>query len=295
MNPESIAFAREPFGTPRGGGPGGGGVTVQWLGTAGFAITHGDHTVLIDPYVTRASLAACASGPLVSDIAAVYKYAPRADAIVVGHTHFDHVLDVPAIARHSGATVFGSRSASALCRTAGLPAAQVRDVESAFGGEPVTAEVGPFTLRFHRNAHSRMLLGRVPAPGDITDCDEVPLGIGSYRCGTVFGVEIHVAGRTLFHLGSAEILDASVRVANLDLALVCVAGWTSSHAFPERVMRALSPRAILLSHWDNFFAPLDQAARAFPRMQMPRLVDRLVKSSRDATVGTVRMLESVVI
>ncbi len=292
MNPESLAFAREPFGALLEGKRG---VHVQWLGTAGFAITHGDHTILIDPYVTRASLAACASGPLVSDTAAVYKYAPRADAIVVGHTHFDHALDVPAIARHTGATVFGSRSASALCRAAGIAESKVRDVESAFGAEPVTADVGPFTLRFHRSAHSRFLFGRTPALGDIADCDDIPLGVTSYRCGAVFGVEIRVAGRTLFHLGSAEILDASVRVPHVDLALVCVAGWTTSPGFPERVMRALSPRAILLSHWDNFLSPFERTARALPGMQMPRLVDRLIKSSRDATVGTVKLLEAVVI
>jgi L-ascorbate metabolism protein UlaG (beta-lactamase superfamily) len=34
-------------------------VRVRWLGTAGFAIEHAGHCVLIDPYVTRASLARC--------------------------------------------------------------------------------------------------------------------------------------------------------------------------------------------------------------------------------------------
>ena len=33
-----------------------------------------------------------------------------ADGILCGHTHFDHVLDVPAIARFTGAQVFGAES-----------------------------------------------------------------------------------------------------------------------------------------------------------------------------------------
>ena len=32
----------------------------------------------------------------------------------------------------------------------------------------------------------------------------------AYRCGAVFGLEIQVAGKTIFHLGSAEVVDASL-------------------------------------------------------------------------------------
>ncbi|MFT3767591.1 MAG: hypothetical protein QM820_19220 [Minicystis sp.] len=78
-----------------------------------------------------------------------------------------------------------------------------------------------------------------------------------------------------------------------DLLLLCVAGWTSSRDFPERVARALSPRAVLLSHWDNFFLPLDRGARALPAMAMPRLVDRLSRATRDAKIGTLPLLGDV--
>jgi L-ascorbate metabolism protein UlaG (beta-lactamase superfamily) len=104
-------------------------IRVTWLGTAGFAIEHAGTVVLLDPYVSRPSLWRCLRAPLVSDADAVARYAPRADAIVAGHTHFDHVLDVPAIARATGAVVYGSRSCAALCRAEGLPASQVVDVE----------------------------------------------------------------------------------------------------------------------------------------------------------------------
>src|SRR4051812_5917275 len=69
---------------------------LRWLGTAGFELRCGDHVLLIDPYVTRSSLARCIASPLVSDEALVHATIPRADAIIVGHTHFDHALDVPA-------------------------------------------------------------------------------------------------------------------------------------------------------------------------------------------------------
>jgi len=268
-------------------------VRVQWLGTAGFAIEHDGHTLLIDPYVTRASLARCLLSTLTPDEVAIARYVPKASAIVVGHTHFDHALDVPAIARRTGAVVLGSRSAVALCRSYGIPDAQVRDVERAPGSQPAIAEVGPFRLRFVPSAHSRFVLGRVPFPGDIQDCDDVPMRAERYRCGAVFRVEITVAERTIVHVGSAEIVTATETLRDPNLLLLCTAGWTSSDRFPERAVRTFSPRAVLLSHWDSFFSPLDQPARALPRIALPRLVDRLTRAAPDMVVGTVPLLGEV--
>jgi len=282
MRPESIAFTEDALGSRAG-------VRVQWLGTAGFAITHGDHTVLIDPYITRASLGRCVVAPLVPDLAAIGAHVPRADAIVVGHTHFDHVLDVPTIAKMTGAKVFGSRSAATLCRAQGVPAAQIEDVERA---DATVREVGPFRLRFVPSAHSRFAFGRVPFPGDIADCDDVPLRTEQYKCGAVFGVEITVAGKTIFHLGSADLVDSKLESRHVDLLLLCVAGWTASRDFPERASRRLAPEAILLSHWDDFFRPIDRPARALPAMQMPRLHDRLA-AVRDTRIGTLALLGSL--
>lgn len=288
MRPEDIPFPTGALLPTAGREP----VRVRWLGTAGFDISFEGHHLLIDPYVTRASLGACVFSPLRSDAAAVARYAPQADAIVCGHTHFDHALDVPAIALATGATVFGSHSAAALCRAFGVPASQVRDVEATSALEPLTAEVGPFTLRFHPGVHSRFLLGRVPFPGDISDCEQVPLRTEHYKCGAVFGVEVRVADRVLFHLGSADLVDA-VKPGRIDLLLMCVAGWTTTRDFPSRVMRTFSPGAVLLSHWDNFFLPMASGARMFPAMKLPRLVEALSAQSRGLTLGTVPLLGEV--
>lgn len=263
---------------------------MQWLGTAGFAIEHRGHVLLIDPYVTRASLARCVLSRLRPDVDAIARYVPRADAIVVGHTHFDHALDAPEIARRTGARVFGSRSAATLCLASGVPADRVEVVERDVGSAPVEREEGPFRLRFLPSAHSRFVLGRVPFPGDIADCDDVPMHASGYRCGAVFGVEIRVAGRVFYHMGSAELVDANIPVKNVDLLLMCVAGWASGTDVPERAAHRLSPGAVLLSHWDDFLQPMAAPVRALPAMQMGRLVDRLSRTARGVKLGTVPLL-----
>ena len=290
MRPDDLRFASEPFGPPARRPP----VRVTWLGTAGFVIEHAGTVVLVDPYVTRASLWHCLRGPLRSDAGAVARWAPRADAIVAGHTYFDHVLDVPAIARATGATVYGSRSCAALCRAEGIAADRVIDVESAVAGEPPRADVGPFTLRFVPSAHSALLLGRVPFPGEIADCDQVPLRAHRYRCGAVFGVDIRVAGLRLYHLGSANLLDAH-GTPDVDLLLMCVAGWTTTARFPARVLGAFTPRAILLSHWDDFFSPMERGAHPLPAIALPRLVDALAAADPSVRLGTLPLGASLLL
>jgi L-ascorbate metabolism protein UlaG (beta-lactamase superfamily) len=287
--PEDIGWAPDALGKARGEAS----VRVQWLGTAGFAIEHAGCVLLIDPYLTRASLARCVATRLTPDLAAIERYVPRADAIVLGHTHFDHALDVPAIAKRTGARVFGSRSAAALCLGFGVAAERVDVVERASGEAPVEREVGPFSLRFVPSAHSRLVLGRVPFPGEIADCGDVPMRAEAYRCGAVFGVEIRVAGRTLYHMGSAELVDAGAPAAHVDLLLMCVAGWTAGRHVPERAAARLAPGAVLLSHWDDFLRPLGAPTRALPAMQLPRLVDRLERAARGVKVGTVPVLGEV--
>ena len=262
-----------------------GATKVRWLGTAGFAIEHADHVLLIDPYLTRAPLSRCLFAPLQPDEAVLEELILRANAIVVGHTHFDHALDVPCIARRTGALVFGSPSAMALCRAGGVPERQLR--------VPQEDEVGPFRLRFFASEHSRFFFGRVPFAGEIAVCDQAPLHASRYRCGAVFGVQIEVAGRRIVHLGSAQLVDASAPRADADLLLLCAAGWQSSRDLPERVARAFNPRTILLSHWDNFFRPIDRPARALPGVELPRLAERLSRAAAGARVGLVPLLGEV--
>ncbi len=286
MRPEDVRFDARAFEVPAGRGP----IRLRWLGTAGFVIEHDGFTLLIDPYLTRASMLACLRAPLSSDAAAVRRFAPpRVDAIVAGHTHFDHVLDVPAIAKATGARVFGSRSCATLCRLEGVPEDQIVDVEAMRSPRAIRAEVGPFDLRFVPSCHSAFFFGRIPGPGDISDCEQVPLATTHYRCGAVFGVDVRVAGRRIYHLGSADLLDGWPE-RDVDLLLLCVAGWTTTERFVPRVMSALRPGAILLSHWDNFFSPMDRGATPLPAMRMPRLVDGLTAIDPSVAIGALPLL-----
>ena len=92
----------------------------------------------------------------------------------------------------------------------------------------------------------------------------------------------------------AGLLDAHPE-RDVDLLLMCVAGWTTTPRFVPRVMGALRPGAVLLSHWDNFFLPMSAGAKALPAMQLPRLVDGLTAIDPSVRVGTVPLLGHVLL
>ena len=155
--------------------------------------------------------------PALPDPVALQEYvrAPGAVAgVLIGHTHFDHALDAPALARRFNTRVYGSSSLRQLMALHGL-------AERAVVVDPGrTYELGPFTVRFVPSRHAKLILGRkVPFDGPLT-CDDLhALAPGAYKCGPVYGIRIEVAGMTLYHQGSADLDDAALGRQPVDVFL----------------------------------------------------------------------------
>ena len=230
------------------------GLELTWIGTAGFRLAYQDTVIWIDPYVTRLSKADFALRRTVpSSEEHVAKYIDRADAILVGHTHFDHALDVPTIARRFGCPVYGSSSLKNLMALHGLP-------EQAVVVEPKRDyEVGPFRFHFVPSVHSKLQLGvSIPFSGELT-CDHVSdLIPQAYKCGQVWGIAIEVAGTRFYHQGSADLLEDEIVDRGVDVFLCGISGRRFTPNYISRAIRALDPRLVIASHYDDFFRPLDR-------------------------------------
>lgn len=243
---DELDWRRHEVGLPAG-------LELQWLGTAGFRLTYAGTTVLIDPYLSRVPLGSVLRRvPLRSDPLTVDRLVGHVDAVLVGHSHFDHAVDVAYLARRHDCAVYGSSSVRNLLGLHGL-------ADRAVEVEPgAVYEIGPFTVRFTPSVHSRLLLGlAIPSGGELT-CDSLDhLGAGSFRCGQVWGITIEVAGTTLYHLGSADLLDDEVSASHVDVLLCGIAGRLYSDRFTERVLKAVDPSLVVAHHHDDFFRPVD--------------------------------------
>ena len=257
------------------------GLRIEWLGTAGFRLEMDGTVILIDPFLSRRSLSDTLLATSVhADTELVRRLIPRADAVLVGHCHFDHPVDVPELAR-LGATVYGSASVQRLLGCHGLADRAVRVDPGA------TYEVGPFTIRFVPSRHSKLLAGlAVPSGGELT-CESLDgLSSSAYRCGQVHGIHVEVAGTTIYHLGSADLVEEAYTLGPVDLLLCCIAGRSVTRDFTPRALSTFAPRTVVPHHLDDFFRPIDAPMGLSLNIDVAGFVDDVHRFDPDMELRT---------
>jgi L-ascorbate metabolism protein UlaG (beta-lactamase superfamily) len=272
-----------PLGLPAG-------LEVEWLGVSGYRLTYEGVSIFIDPYVSRAPLWRLLLGrPALSDPAIVdrYVHAPGPVAgVLVGHTHFDHAIDAPALARRFGCDAYGSESLAHLMRLHGLGSVVVEP------GRPY--ELGPFVVRFVPSRHAKLILGRrVPFDGELT-CEHVHgLSPAAYKCGQVWGIRIEVAGIALYHQGSANLVDDALARDPVDVFLAGIAGRGYTPHYWRRILPKLDPRVVVPAHYDDFFRPLDRGLRVARGMKVDQVPEEIGAVSASATIAALSLVPAI--
>lgn len=260
------------------------GLELEWLGVSGYRISYQGQTLFIDPFVSRVPLSAVIRRrPTLPDPTQVDRYIgfpPSVVGVLVGHTHWDHAVDAPELARRFGCGVYGS---SSLVRLMALHGLADRAVEV----EPYKAyELGPFVVSFTPSLHSKLILGlAVPFAGELT-CDHLDaLSPGAYRCGQVWGIKVEVAGVSFYHQGSANLIDDAVRARGVDFFLAGVAGRGFTDRYWDRILRRLEPRTVIPTHFDDFFRPLGEPMGFTTNVNLARVPEEVARVSRDFTIA----------
>lgn len=223
--------------------------TLTYLGVAGWSLQSGGHTMLFDPYVTRRAVDDAFEAVVEPDGEAIERFIPRsADVIVVSHSHFDHVLDVPEIALRTGAVVFGTRSTAALARASHVPESQI---VAAIGGEELVFT--GFRVRAVRALHS--LTGMSDQP--IAESPKLPMRARDYHEGGTLQYFVRFADRTLYFVGTANFVEEQLKGVQADVAIVATGLRDKVPDYTCRLMRALgSPKLVLPNHFDAWQQPL---------------------------------------
>ncbi len=259
------------------------GLEVEWLGVSGYRLSYEGKTIYVDPYLSRVPFRDLVLRRPARPAPAALDRFVRAHGdtvgVLVGHTHFDHAVDAPAIARRHRCKAYGSRSLANLMALHGL-------AEQAVEVEPYrTYELGPFEVSFTPSVHSKLLLGlAVPYAGELS-CEHLDaLSPGAYRCGQVWGISIAVAGVRFYHQGSANLIDDAIRDRGVDYFLAGVAGRSFTDAYWRRILTRLQPRAVVPTHYDNFFRPLGSRLEFVANVQLSTLPEEIGAVSREIEI-----------
>jgi L-ascorbate metabolism protein UlaG (beta-lactamase superfamily) len=230
-------------------------LTFRWLGVAGVELKADGQVLALDPFFTRPSITRMLV-PVRPDPSLAVEKLPECNVVLVTHPHYDHLLDVPEVLRHTGAVAYGSANTCQLLRMLGVPEVQVKEV-----GVGDTLSLGAFKVEVINGQHSSIPFGWV-FNGKIRPGLLPPLRVQDYRMDICLGFCITVMGMRVL-ICAAEPQPAQV--------LFAVA--QESRKYYLRLFKGVQPHTFIPIHWDNFTRPLNKPLRRFARPGRMRLWD----------------------
>jgi len=215
----------------------------RWLGVAGSEWRIDGRILAIDPFFTRPPFRRMWLGRVQPDDHLSSVLMPRCDVILVTHSHWDHLMDVPEIARRTGAQVLGSPNTCALLAACGVPERQMRCV-----GVGDAWTVQGFEIIVLPAAHPRTPIDHLvngPLPPEL----KPPLRLIDYRMDVCFSFLVRADGRAI--LSGDQPVSADVWLVSP----------FSIRADDQPLLRAIRPCLAIPIHWDNLFRPLSKGTR----------------------------------
>jgi len=243
-------------------------VTLKYLGAAGWEITDRTTYILIDPYLSRINGPAPPGGHSMAgdtrraygwadvaapDVAAIDAHIQHADFVLVTHTHYDHILDVPHIALKTGASVIGTESTENVMRAYGVPEEQLITVR---GGEDY--QFGTFSLKVIPSIHSPLDHKRYFSSAIAPAGMKAPLTLEQMHPeGGTLAYLLRFHGHQILAFGGMNYIEREIIGLEPDVALIGAgASRKEVYDYSGRLMRDLHyPALVLPTHWDNFLAP----------------------------------------
>jgi L-ascorbate metabolism protein UlaG (beta-lactamase superfamily) len=251
------------------------GVTLKWLGTAGWEIQMAQTKILIDPFLTRRQ--PVASEEWISDEAAVLNVISGADYIFAGHSHADHIGDIPFIAKRFGAKVIGSRTTVNLSLRAGVENAQLTTIS---GGEKLHFK--DFSVQVIKSQHGILTRDgqkRQPRSAEITRPLSGPILGKHFVEGGSFVYYFTFGKLRLLHQSTGNFIEENLQGLEPDIAILAE---NSNYDWTEAV-KILRPKTVVVHHYDDWRVPLASGMTAAVRRRAQRLeqdvksVDRNIK------------------
>jgi len=257
-------------------------VHVTWMGTAGLYLNDGETGLYIDPFVSRYGLFKVGLGfslkpqhQLINQWFCLTS-GKNAKAVLVSHSHYDHVMDVPYFAKPSGATIVGSESTANVARGAGISEKQIKIIK-----DQDSVTFGKFKATFIKSVHSPALFGRIPWPGDINQPLNLPAPASAYREGGAYAILIEHPKGTFLHYGSPGIKPGIFDNISADVVFLSIGGRKETPPLIKHVTDPLNPKTVIPIHFDNLFGPVDKSVSPLIGVNM----DEFWKTMSDKNLG----------
>ncbi len=274
-------------------------LAIRWTGYGNFELAYNGQVILLDAYFNRGS----EYPPLGFTAAEV----SRANVILIGHGHYDHMADAASVGIRTGATIVGAPTTIARLQAQSVDARQLRTVTGrggellqfrGFTVEPILARHGAPDADVTA-AFSRALQATVKAPSAEQAAEQalvVERGSSDPRImaeGTIaYLITLDSGFRILYRDSGGRVTDyekaAALRVGPVDLAIVATSASYVTSLIVEQALEYVHtyrPGAFMPAHHDapynNLWRPTEPIFQAI-KDENPKIVT-ISKGYREPT------------
>ncbi len=280
-------------------------LNLKFLGTAGWELSNDSVTILVDPYISRIKLG---TGPSISkednrksyirtdyyesDTLLINKIIGKVDYILVHHSHFDHLSDVPYIAKKTGAKVIGTETTTNILRAYGISDDQLYTVK---GGEDY--QFDDFSVRVIPSLHSALGKKKYFDSRTYTQPPKAPLQIKDFIEGGSLNFYIRFENHKVLTAGSMNFIEREIQGLQPDIILPGVNfSRLEIYNYTERLMKATNfPKIVIPAHWDNFRVPYGYSQESALEKKIKPFIEEVKAASPASKVIIPVHLETITI
>ena len=243
-----------------------GAVTVRWTGTSTLLFSDGTTAWMVDGWFSRPGPLRLVAGTIEPDLAAIEAGLERNGirqlaAVVPAHSHYDHAMDAPEVARRTGALLVGSEATAQIGRGWGLEESRIRVVR-----DRERLRFGRFLITMIESRHFQFpnpaVAKRALSEPEIREPLVPPVGAFDYRLGKAYAIHVaHPRGSCLVQ-ASAGYVEGGLIGLEADVVFLGVGGLgthTSDYreTYWEETVTRLGASRVVPIHWDSLTGPIE--------------------------------------
>ena len=237
-----------------------GSVTVRFTGSTTLLFDDGETSWMTDGWFSRPTFIEIITQRVEPDLSAISRglkanKVDKLDAVIPLHSHYDHAMDSPEVARRTGAKLYGSESTANIARGWGLDEGRI---EVFTNKKPIV--LGDFIITPIESNHFQFVdpeIARTALELPIIDSPLVPPApITNYRVGKTYVLHVDHPLGSFAIVGSAGFVEGGLRGFKADVLFLGVGSLGEQSVeyrqkYWEETVGRLEPSTVIPIHYDS--------------------------------------------
>ncbi|HEV7239262.1 MAG TPA: hypothetical protein VGQ36_08485 [Thermoanaerobaculia bacterium] len=268
-------------------------VEFEYLGSGGWMVRRGEDALMTGPFFSNPRLLRTLFLPirpatrLIRDQMRTVAGREHVRVMLVGHAHYDHLLDVETALEElpADARVYGGATVAALVPRRGLDIIAYAGTMRARGEWIRSGRIRFLPIHSEHAAH---VMGIKAANGHyVRPPSKPPRFARHWKEGETLAflidllnddgsIDFRIYYDDSAHNAPYGYLDAeTLQERRIDVAILCVASYHETADYPKKLVEHLQPRHVLLGHWEDCFLPYERAEQTVRLTDVSGFIDEL--------------------